>query len=458
MVGALISLLVLAAPETEAGKKLQVAWNSQYEWKEDGVENVTLDFLYTYERRDKGGGERSYKGRGHVVVVGDEVVRRHFPEADAAARAELDGHLDWVLRRFVREPFAERFKDAKLEGPEPAAGGALKISAGRYRMLVKDDRLFGMEMDLGAAGKPFWVRVDFAIEKLRDGYALVGETCGYTRNTVQTAWSRKLEIDETGKVPAPKGYTYTRRDRSGKEEFTLAFDPARIDLAEPVVVDPKARDLLKAAWEGRYTLPAEIRIEGLFERKLDNVLTRARWQDDVRGQFQVWGMDEIGAVLDERLQAESWADRVRDTVTGHIQGMFKRLEPTPFEKEFEGCGFEARLEGKDTIVEVLGYEHALGFRIEKGFLTGHLDRTAGEPGWWEYKVKKTRDGFLIDRMSREFEDEDVTLRIRYGRKSGVQVPTRFDAAAVTGFWRGRGGNVGVATYVLRRMKVTLPDG
>ena len=50
---ALVSLVVFGAPDKDkaeelgpAAKKLRTAWASQYEWREDGIKNVTLGFSW----------------------------------------------------------------------------------------------------------------------------------------------------------------------------------------------------------------------------------------------------------------------------------------------------------------------------------------------------------------------------------------------------------------------------
>ena len=114
MAGALISLIVLAAPESEALQKLRVAYASLYEWKESGLKNVTLDvaFSKTWRTTEKEG--TYYNGAGQIVVVDGKVVRRHYPKVPSQVRTEVDAQVSWVLRRFARQPFDEAFPDAEV--------------------------------------------------------------------------------------------------------------------------------------------------------------------------------------------------------------------------------------------------------------------------------------------------------------------------------------------------------
>ena len=41
-----VVLLLLLVPPPDAAQLLRTAWASQYEWKEDKVQNVTLEFRF----------------------------------------------------------------------------------------------------------------------------------------------------------------------------------------------------------------------------------------------------------------------------------------------------------------------------------------------------------------------------------------------------------------------------
>ena len=110
-------VLLLGAPEADATKLLKVAYASQYEWKEDGLKNVTLEFTYTWSwgpketPKDKKPPPRiRHEGAGRVVVVGQRVIPGHYPDLGRGQtldgkeiRAAFQGHIAWILRRFVRQ-------------------------------------------------------------------------------------------------------------------------------------------------------------------------------------------------------------------------------------------------------------------------------------------------------------------------------------------------------------------
>ena len=99
----LLSVLFLQAPpdEIDAEKLLRVAYASQYEWKEDDVKSVSLDFTWSTSWKGKDGRETRSQGIGHVLVVGDEVVRRHYPATTKSRKGQADGYLNWILERFI---------------------------------------------------------------------------------------------------------------------------------------------------------------------------------------------------------------------------------------------------------------------------------------------------------------------------------------------------------------------
>ena len=457
---ALAALLVVAAPEptTEAGKLLQIAWNSQYEWKEDDVSNATLEFTWSYTYRSRDGVDSGRSGRAQVVLVDGAVARRHYPGlADDDMRRRLDEHVDWIVARFIRRPFSEAFKEEDLKGPEDAAGGSRKISSGRRGLILKDDRLFAEEIDIGAEGRPFVVRVDYTLADVRGGYTITGASCSYTFETARTSWKRELKLKEGAVPPAPVSYVHGEDRPDGREELRLDFAAATFNAAHPVVLDPAARDALKAVWEKRYVLPADVRIEGEYVRKVDNDLARAGWTNGVKGEFQVWGMDKILVAVDERWQGR-WGDEILRTSTDHFKEYFARLAPTPFDTEFAGVGFRLEEAGKERIVHLVGYPRAMAFRLDNAGITGHMERVGAEEGWWDWKVKDTREGWVVDRMTRKFESGKVDLKYRFSTKKGIPVPTDFDMLGVPRWNRGDETIVGAVSYELKRLKVSLPDG
>ncbi|MHC4548810.1 MAG: hypothetical protein ACYTEZ_08520 [Planctomycetota bacterium] len=461
MVAGLLVLL-LGAPETDAVKLLRVAYASQYEWKEDGVKNITLEFTYTWSWGPIGGGGTQRQGTGQIVVLGDRIVRRHYPDLQTESeRAGFDEHIVWIVRRFVRRPFEAVFKDAKLEGPEETVFGS-KIKVGPRAIYVKDDRFVAADVNGGTPQAPFWVLAQYETGPLSDGYAILGEACNYTRKKdgVKVSWSRKLTTQGDGKAPVPAAYTYTRKETNRNVKLTIQFDRVRIDSRHPVVLEPPARVLLKAAWERRFTLPRDIRIEGQWQRRIDRELDKAGWTGSgVRGIFQVWGMEKVEAALDEAWK-QSWRGRsgtLEATCRDHIKGVFALLHPAPFDEVFARCGFELVPQGEDQIVQVYGYRKALAFKVSGGAIVGHYSRLAGENGWWSYRVKPTGDKrFLLERMKREIQGRKIELQFKYARVKGLLVPKKMDVLGVD--WRDprRGTVYGVAEYSFRKLKISLP--
>lgn len=469
-------VLLLGAPETDAAKLLKIAYASQYEWKEDHLKNVTLEFTYTWTwgpkatPKDKKAPPRTrLEGAGRIVVVGERVLPGHYPDlrretpwqregrqlSARELRRDFHGHIAWVLRRFVRRPFDQRFKDAKFEGPKETTFG-LKITTQGTPYYVKQDRIAALEMDVGLGPKkPHMVLVRFEHGQVGGGYAILGEQCNYTtkRTEMAVGWTRKLTTRQTERAPVPLQYAYTRTVGGSEQALTIEFDRVTIDVEHPVVRDPAARDLLKAAWERRFTLPTDIGIEGEFHRRPDKDLDKAGWMD-VQGTFEVWGMSEFKASVPENRIRQGWRAGVERTCTDNIRWIFGLLRATPFEEEFKDCGFELVPQGKEQVVQVYGYDKALALKIAGDALAGHFNELRGEKGWWDYKVKRTSGGrFMLDRMKREVGKRKIELRFRYGRVRGLQLPKKMD---VLGFGY-RDPFFGVAEYSFRRMKVMLPE-
>jgi hypothetical protein len=444
MSAGLAILLLVLAPD-DPTQMLRVAWASQYEWKEDNVKSVTIDFGYSHVWGEKGESTRS--GTGQIVIVGDEVVRRHYPDAiDEDARKEIDRHVEWALGRFVRKPFEEQFKDAKFTGPEDSAYDQKKISSATGAWFVKDDRIVAQDYDIGL------VRADYKTADVGGGYAIVGETVSYTRpnDATKVTTERTLSTRIEGDRPAPSTYTYEWKAANIKDRFTITFSSVRFDLPDPVTLDAAARDVLKEAWSHRLVLPENIIIQGQFARKVDKDLERFRWKDDVTGDFQVYGMDDIQVVLDDG------NDETLRTCQEHIRWCFELMRDRPFEEEFKGCGFELEPQGAETIVRVYGYPRALAFRIAGGQLVGHYNRVLSETDWWVYKTKSAGEGrYQIEHMKREIEGKKIDLSFDYQRVRGHVIPKRFGVLAVASGFRG-GTAVGIAEYTLKRAKVSFP--
>ncbi|NJN14446.1 MAG: hypothetical protein HC813_02085 [Planctomycetes bacterium] len=156
MIGTVLLVsLALGQTAEEAAQNLRVAWASQYEWREDKIESVVLDFTYAGSWKGNREGEESrWSGGGQILVVGNELVRGHYPGADESRRKQLHEHLTWVASRFVRRPFEEHFKDAKISPAEPLSDGSVRIKTGTIAYLLKSDRLIGAEVDVGTPPSP----------------------------------------------------------------------------------------------------------------------------------------------------------------------------------------------------------------------------------------------------------------------------------------------------------------
>ncbi len=446
-----IALLLLLAPEDPA-QMMKVAWASQYEWKEDGVQSATIEFTYAHTWGEKG--EFSRKGTGHVVVVGDAIVRGHYPEVTHPdVRAILNAHIHWVMGRFVHKPFEEFYKDMKFSGPEKSAYDQWKIMVNDRAFFVKGDRFEAWEMDIGTPEKPHVVRVEGKPADLGGGYAILGEFYSYTSpsDSLKVIRERTLTTGTVDDRPTPASYVYEEKSAKSKERLAIEFSSVKFDRPEPVVLDPKARDVLKEAWGRRFVLPEEIRISGQFQRTVDKELDRSRWASDAQGDFQVYGMDNVQITLDEGAE-ETLRQCEKD-----IRWIFGLLRDTPFETEFPGCGFELEPAGEETVVRVYGYPKALAFRVANGVIVGHYNRELSELGWWTYKTKSSGEGrHQIDRMKREIEGTKVEVAFDYQRVRGHQIPRKFGVFNTAQSVRGT-MTMGIAEYVFKRPKVSFPD-
>jgi len=447
---AAIALLLLLAPDDPA-QMVKVAWASQYEWKEDTVESATIDFTYTRTWGEKG--EYTRKGSGHIVVVGDAVVRRHYPDAASdEERQGIDAHVDWVIARFVRKPFEEVYKDVKFSGPEKSAFDQWKILVNDTAVYVKDDRFVAADRNRGSPEKPHIVRVEFKHGDIGGGYAILGEFISFTNpaDALKVTEERTLTTRTEGDRPAPETYVHEEKSVKSKDRFELAFPSVRFNVPEPVLLDPKARDLLQGAWGHRFVLPEEIRIQGQFARTVDKELDRAGWASEVHGNFQVYTMDNVQLTLDE---GNNFAMKQCEK---DVRWIFDLLRDTPFEQEFPGCGFELEPAGDETVVRVYGYPKALAFRVADGVIVGRYNRELSELGWWTYKTKAAGDGrHQIEKMKREVEGTKIEIDFDYQRVRGHQIPRKFGVFNTTPSMRGPA--IGIAEYIFKKPKVSFPD-
>lgn len=445
MAGLLLALL-LGAPDADAATLLRTAYASQYEWKEDRLKSVSLEF--TFDWSWGAGGERR-SGRGEVLVVGEAVVRRHNPDLDPRHRDRFDEHLDWILARFVRPPFEKRFGGVAVGGPERATAGRTKVSAGGVAYYLKHDRIVAGELNIGTAGSPYLVPVEYETTDLGGGYAIVKERCRYGQQDA-SRWSRALETRATARAPVPASYTYRLEQPARIEELTIRFERTEIDAAHPVVRDPEARDRLRAAWERRFVLPEDLRLEGGFRRKAGRALRRAGWSD-VEGRFRIWGLDQIEVVLDDRYRDQPRWRETQEACRKDLTWAFGLLRARPFADEFAACGFEA--EGQE-VIRVHGHPRVLAYRIRSGVLAGHHERVAGEAGWWTRKTRADRQGrAILEGLGRRCAGKNVALAFRWGRVQGRLLPRSVSVLAVSS---GRDAAVGVVEYALKRLRITPP--
>ncbi len=449
------TLLLLAETAEDAAKMLRIAWASQYEWREDKVENVTLDFAYvsTWKGRREGE-EAKWTGKGQVVVIGNELVRAHLPGVADRARAGLEEHLRWVVARFVRKPFEEQFKDAKFAPPETLADGATKIKAGDRTYLLRNDRLVGMEIDVGSAAQPFLARLDWTTGDAGAGYAVVSELLAYTRAGSKWSTSRTLALQEGGGVPAPASSAVAwSAPLGGTGELKLTFEKPVTNAADAMAGDPAARDEVRGAWGRRYVLPPDTRIDGEFHRKIDRDLAKLGWTGNVKGEFQIAPPDPCEIVIDEKsFRGGRWADQITDSCTKHFRWFFAHLEARDFDTEFKNCGFRRA----GDVVELLGYPKALAFRLADGRIAGYREHTAGEGGWWEFKLREGKDDLArIEAMSGEVGSKEVALKIKYQKVKGVDIPSSFEVLEVSDpLGADPAVGSGVVEYELKKVKLT----
>jgi hypothetical protein len=454
MVGYLVAALaLLAAPEDDAAAKLRVAWASQYEWKEDGVRNITLEFEYSGGWKGRDNQEFEFRGKGHVVVADGELVRRHLPSAGPDQRARLESELDWVVARFLRPSFDEKFADVEFGAPENLANDVIRIPAGDVAFLLGGERLVGIERDIGTPEKPFPIRVAYTPGEMGTGYGVLEERTSYTRNMVKQGESRRLTLRQDDGRPAPQRLMYERDEAEGRYHVEIVFAKPTVNAEDPVVLAPAARERLKAAWARQYRLPRDIRIEGAFQRRLDRELKRSRWTPNVKGKFQVWGLDSVEVVVKETQGGE----RTQNTCRDHLQWAFGLFDVKPFDEEFRGCGFGLEDRGDGTsIVSVYGHPVALAYRVANGRIVGRLG-TGATQVWWDYDVEEGRDGMvMIKSMTSVINGKKRELPFRYGKVDGHLVPKSV-AALGTPPTGGAFIVFGVAEYRFSRMKASLPD-
>jgi hypothetical protein len=321
---------------------------------------------------------------------------------------------------------------------------------------VKDDRIVAQERPYGTPEVPRSYRVEYEPADMRIGYGLLVERCAYNEGDLPVGWTCKLALAEGGDASAPKTYEWSRQTGRARESLTITFGAVKFNAENAIVLDPAARDALKAGWEKRSVYPEDIRLHGDFQRKVDNDLSKARWTSDVRGEIHVWGMERVEVSTDDKSSRAARWQEVGKTAEDHINEALRRMRGRPFDVEFKGCGFrsEESKELKGTIVRVIGYEAAEAFLLdEDGAIAGVLDRLAAKSAWWLYKLKERNGFYTIERMERDVDGRKFQLDFRYAKRKDIHVLMRFDAVG-TNRW-GADEPVGIATYEFRKLKVSV---
>lgn len=457
----ILSLVLLAAPEKDAAERLRVAWASQYEWREDGIENATLDFHYTYRWQSRANEEQASASEGHgqIVVVGRKIARQQYPAAEQGRGREISSHLEWVVRRFARAPFEEQFKDVTFDGPEPAGKELERITVvgkkSRFGYLLKGDRLDALEW------RPGTPPLQYKVGDLGGGYAILGEESSFDLGERgKTVTKRTLTTAKGKGAPYPDRYRYVLETPAGVVTIELKFEPPVFNAEHPVVGDPAARDLLEDAWAHRYALPHDLRLEASFQRSIDNDLGEAYWYRTVKGKLQIWGLDDIQFMLDEGvIPGRNSTYLLKQRLQAHFEWIVWLLGERKFDKEFEGCGFALAPDDDpddDTqVVELIGHPRVLAYRVEKGRITGYLENAKEKDLWWNFRLKKVKDDLArIESLTVETGGERRKLDIRYSRKGGVEVPVGFEA--IGRGYRSGDDRCGVAKFRLKRVKVSRP--
>ncbi|MHC4956960.1 MAG: hypothetical protein ACYTGN_01195 [Planctomycetota bacterium] len=485
----LVPILLLGAPDKElsaAAKQLRIAWASQYEWREDAVKNITLDFTWKATWRSSGGKEVNEGGTGQLVVEGERVLRRHIE--GGGSPGELHEALGWVVARYARQPFERNFRGRKiLDGGKTAAGNPrIKLQrppppkkkkdppkpplTGKKKkkkkpprvwpvrheqpetFILKNDRIIAAERNFGSRDKPEVIRVDFRVEDMADGYGRMRES--YTRRIdgEKHGLTRTLEARKDAPVPMPLRYRSHRKMKGATREIEITFKEPKLNVPDAVVIDPKAADVVRAAWKRRYVLEEDIRLTGRFTRKLEKSL-QSRWSPaKVEGEFSVWGLDEIEVLVSEKsVRGRSQRESIATTCLTHIRWLFDLMRPTPFEEEFEGCGFTLTDDKQGTIVRLYGYPRATALLVDDNRIIGALPPGA-DGAWTRFAHKDDPDGLArVEKVTIEFEGDDKSGRISYRGHKGVSLPKKFQYIAVPG--RSRWGSFGVAEYTFSKVKV-----
>lgn len=454
LVAALATLILVAGPDEEispAAKKLRVAWASQYEWREDGIRNVTIDFSWTRKtktRRDQY--ERT--GSGQVVVVGNEIKRIHV--TGRGADKEIRDAVRWVIDRYARKPFEEAFKDIELKLLEKSPLVGDKVQAKNRVFVLKNDRIIAIERPIGGRQRGN-IRVDYKLADMGDGYGRVRELFSIKREGEKETTTRSLEQRDGSDVPMP-GRFHQREERKDKVVvmLELTFGEPKTNQKDAIVVDAEARDILRDAWKQRYVLPKGSRLVAEFTRKPGKVLGKMGW-NNVDGEFELNEEGKVEVILSDKIRSRRFRDAIRVTCEQHLMYLFGLFKDIEFDKEFKDCGFARQDSELGMIIRVYGYEDAVAFLVKDYKIIGYLDKDARAEEWYTFSLKNAKDGrVMIDRITRVYEGSSKTARISYTRaKGGVSVPRKFQYITLPGLPLH---DFDVCTYQFKRIKYDGP--
>ena len=123
-----------------------------------------------------------------------------------------------------------------------------------------------------------------------------------------------------------------------------------------------------------------------------------------------------------------------------------------------GCGFESAPDDP-AVVRLIGHATLLAVRIENGSLIGHMSDEFGAQGWWDYKLKKARDGrTYIERMTRKIGKRKQAMKFTFTTKKGAVVYKSFERVVKANpYGRGDDDQVGVLKFKLTKLLVDVKE-
>ena len=455
MLGLVVAVL-LAGPE-DSRALLQKAWDSQYSWAAEGVQTVTLDFVWTVETEMRSGANVKVC-RGTIVASPSGVVHLHAPAdtletfhlAQPDRRELMRAVLRGALSRFARPAFTDRFGDSKLGNAEQTKDGAFRIpvytpssSAPRY-FVVKDGRLTGRERRINDQE---YERTRFTLKAAGAHYLVVEASEDSHRQRAIT----QLVAGESDGVYYPKRHYRRVEGRNASKRSTVSntieFTRPRVNQANALVGEVAARDALAAAWQRRYVIPKEAVIEAEFVRTVDEDLSDAGWADKVTGQIHV-ADGQIRITVTSGGRSVTLRDIKRDFETA-----WRWLLDRPVEEAFAQARFFFAGGGHSTIL-IDGCPWALGVKLRDGLIVGYRGNSPELAGWWDFGIIKSGPAPRFKSVASATGMDRKARPIKYVRRSGVYVPSHFTTIGWSPYDVRQ--VQGVVSYNLRRIKVKTP--